>query len=72
MYVCGSLSVCGCLCPMIVSCGFYYRDLKHDPVDKTDQEELKAFQGGCNCFLKVATYCVETFRASAPWAGGEC
>lgn len=35
-----------------MSCGFYYRDLKHDPVDKTDQEELKAFQGGCNCFFK--------------------
>lgn len=53
---------------MIVSCGFI-RELKHDPVDKTDQEELKAFPASCN-FFKVATYCVETFRASAPQVEG--
>lgn len=44
---------------------FYYRDLKHDPVDETDQEELKAFLS--NFFLKVATSWVETFRTSTPW-----
>lgn len=44
---------------------FYYRELKHHPVDETDQEELKAFLD--NSFLKVATSWVEIFRSSAPW-----
>lgn len=44
---------------------FYYRELKHDPVDETDQAELKAFPD--NSFLKVATSWVETFRSSTSW-----
>lgn len=63
MYVCGSLSVCLTVSHDCVLC-FYYRDLKHDPVEGTDQEELKAFPD--NSFLKVATSGVETFRTSTP------
>lgn len=42
MYVCGSLSVYLTVSHDCVL-WFYYKELKHDPVDETDQEELKAF-----------------------------
>lgn len=64
MSVCGSLSVCLSVSHDCVL-WFYYRELKHDPVDETDQEELKVLPD--NSFLKVATSWVEIFRTSAPW-----
>lgn len=42
MYVYGSLSVCFTVSHDCVL-WFYCRELKNDPVDDTDQEELKAF-----------------------------
>lgn len=42
MYVYGSLSVYLTVSHDCVL-WFYYKELKHDPEDETDQEELKAF-----------------------------